>query len=140
MKAKLIDLGTGGTPVRDILLSGEDFLIGRGDDCDLPLYDPGVSRHHCLIRMRGHDATVSDLGSSNGTFVNGHRLVSQASLKTGDELQLGPCRFILDLGDDPDFQVPGSVIGDPQATTRMLKDLRRENPEAFKNPPGAPPK
>src|SRR4051794_27562312 len=139
MKAKLIDLGTGGTPVRDIPLGGEDFLIGRGEDCDLCLYDPGVSRHHCLIRMRGQEATVSDLGSSNGTFVNGHRLVSQAQLKTGDELQLGPCRFVCDLGDEPDFQVPGSASGD-QATTRMLKDLRRDNPEAFKSPPGPPPK
>lgn len=128
MKAKLIDLGANGTPVREIPLVGEDFLIGRGDDCDLCLYDPGVSRHHCLIRMRGNEATISDLGSSNGTYVNAHRLVSQSPLKTGDQVQLGPCRFIIDLGDDPDFQLPGARTDDPQATTRMLKDLKRGLP------------
>lgn len=60
---------------------------------------------------------ISDLGSSNGTFVNGNRLLSQIRLATGDEIQLGPCRFVIDLGDQPDFKVPQQRAIDSTAQT-----------------------
>ena len=52
-----------------------------------------------MIRMRGGEITLMDLGSSNGTFVNGSRVISQTALKSGDEITLGDFRFHLDLGD-----------------------------------------
>src|SRR5688572_26382944 len=139
MKAKLIDVGSTQGSVREIPLSGDEFLVGRGEDCDLCLYDPGVSRHHCLIRLRGDEATVTDLGSSNGTFVNGTRLISQLALRTGDELRVGPCQFIVDLGDDPEFRSPEMAAADFKASTATIKDLRRDDPKAFGETPGSPP-
>jgi pSer/pThr/pTyr-binding forkhead associated (FHA) protein len=128
MKQKLLEVGAADGRVREISLSGEEFLIGRGDDCDLCLHDPAISRHHCLIRMRGHETAISDLGSSNGTFINGHRLLSQTKLNTGDTVNLGPFRYVVDLGDNPDFRLPGSSGEDSQqVATRTLKDVRRQS-------------
>ena len=120
MKAKLIDLCGG--HAREILINTEDFLLGRGEDCDLALHDAEVSRHHCTIRIRGGEAVVSDLGSSNGTFVNGNRIVSQATVRTGDELKLGTFRFLIDLGDDPDFRIPDDVAADPLMATHQIRN------------------
>jgi pSer/pThr/pTyr-binding forkhead associated (FHA) protein len=124
MKQKLLEVGAVDGRVREILLTGDEFLVGRGDDCDLCLRDPEISRHHSLIRLRGHETVISDLGSSNGTFINGHRLLSQTKLSTGDEIVLGPFRYVVDLGDKPDFQFPGGVGADAQLATRTIKDMR----------------
>src|SRR5262249_45495729 len=78
---------------REIPITKDEFLIGRGTDCDLRLPDGAISRHHCLIRVRGKEATISDLGSSNGTYVNGQRVRSQAALRHGDEIALDAYRF-----------------------------------------------
>ncbi len=125
MKRKLLEVDAVDGRVREIPLSGDEFVIGRGEDCDLCLHDPEISRHHSLVRFRGNETALSDLGSSNGTFVNGHRLLSQMKLATGDEIVLGPFRYIVDLGDDPDFHLPDSMF-DPQTATRTLKDMKRK--------------
>jgi pSer/pThr/pTyr-binding forkhead associated (FHA) protein len=48
------------------------YVIGRAEDCDLCLTGevPGVSRHHCVLRVEGPTVSIRDLGSCNGTFVN----------------------------------------------------------------------
>src|SRR5262245_58829991 len=89
MTPKLIELGSDGRAAQEIHLLSDEFLIGRGADCNLRLHDVDVSRHHCLIRRRQGETTLVDLGSSNGTFVNGHRVVSQVELHPSDEIRLG---------------------------------------------------
>jgi pSer/pThr/pTyr-binding forkhead associated (FHA) protein len=125
MTAKLIEPGVGLERTREIAIPKEEFLVGRGSDCDLRVNDEDVSRHHCLIRVRGQEASLSDLGSSNGTFVNGKRVLSQVALNSGDEIRLGKCRFLVDLGD-----VPGGVAdvqsSDPLAVTRRLDKKERQ--------------
>ena len=101
MTPKLIEPAVGMVRTREISIPKEEFLIGRGSDCDLRLNDEDISRHHCLIRVRGQEATLSDLGSSNGTFVNGKRVLSQVLLRSADEIRVGGCRFLVDLGDTP---------------------------------------
>ncbi len=78
---------------REILISKDEFLIGRGADCDLRLFSETVSRHHCMIRTHGEECSLMDLGSSNGTYLNGQRVRSQTSVKYGDELQVGSFKF-----------------------------------------------
>ncbi|MFC4564083.1 FhaA domain-containing protein [Nocardiopsis mangrovi] len=63
-------------------------LLGRGTDCDLRLVDNGVSRHHAEIRVEDEEATLIDLGSTNGTFVNGQQ-VKRARLVDGTRISLG---------------------------------------------------
>jgi pSer/pThr/pTyr-binding forkhead associated (FHA) protein len=124
MSPKLIEPGSGTERTREIAIGNEEFLIGRGTDCDLRLREEDISRHHCLIHVRQKEMTLSDLGSSNGTFVNGQPVHSQARLKSGDEIQLGEkVRFVVDLGD-----VPGGVLKpeiDPQSLTRKLNKRKK---------------
>lgn len=126
MTPKLIEPGVPGRPTREIPILGEEFLIGRGADCDLRVAEQDISRHHCLIRVRGDEATVVDLGSSNGTFVNGQRVFSQAPLRSADEIRVGRCRFLVDLGDQPEaVWNPMQSEGDPMAVTRKMKAEER---------------
>ncbi|HEY1655213.1 MAG TPA: FhaA domain-containing protein [Candidatus Tumulicola sp.] len=69
--------------------------IGRGDENEVVLADPSVSRSHALLDARGVEATVRDLGSTNGTFVNGRRVEVQG-LRAGDELMFGNTRMRLE--------------------------------------------
>ncbi len=63
-------------------------LLGRGTDCDLRLVDPGVSRHHAELRVEGPQVVLVDLGSTNGTFVNGQP-VRRVELQDGTRVTLG---------------------------------------------------
>jgi predicted component of type VI protein secretion system len=63
--------------------------IGRHDDCMIRIKSSQVSRRHCELVDEGENLTLRDLGSSNGTFVNGKRVAGQKALKHGDELTLG---------------------------------------------------
>jgi pSer/pThr/pTyr-binding forkhead associated (FHA) protein len=67
---------------------GRSLRIGRSSGCDVVLTDDAVSRRHAEIALRGGLCVVRDLGSCNGTYVNG-RPVTRARLRRGDELQVG---------------------------------------------------
>src|SRR3954471_8146382 len=62
--------------------------IGR-EGCDVNLMDPEVSRRHAAIRDQGGSLAIEDLGSTNGTYVNGSRISAVTVLKDGDEVRLG---------------------------------------------------
>jgi predicted component of type VI protein secretion system len=62
--------------------------IGR-EGCDITLGDPDVSRRHAEIQVSNGDILISDLGSTNGTFVNGERIDQPRTLKDGDEVRIG---------------------------------------------------
>jgi len=107
--------------VKDGGLAGRDFefartgkyTIGRGNDCDLEIPNDlefkGVSRHHCLLDLDGLAVRVCDIGSQNGTHLNGMQIGRPASwhldeclarsspwaydVHDGDELEVGPVRF-----------------------------------------------
>ena len=65
------------------------YIIGRDDDsCDVPINDDSVSREHCKLVWIDDDWFVEDLGSMNGTFVNGHR-VDRAPLRNDDLIKAG---------------------------------------------------
>jgi len=67
--------------------------FGRTSDNDVVIYDPNVSRRHFHIVARGQDFVVEDLGSSNGTTLNGSKVKSQV-LQTGDQLSVGDAVFV----------------------------------------------
>ena len=75
-------------------LSGT-MRVGRSDENDIALNDPSVSRTHAVIDMSGPAPTVRDLGSTNGTFVNGKR-VQREVLRDGDDVRFGNTRMSFD--------------------------------------------
>ena len=75
-------------------------VMGRREDCDfrIPLGD--ISRKHCRLIKEDEALKVEDLGSSNGTYVNGKR-VHDAELAPGDTVQIGPVVFVVQLDGQP---------------------------------------
>ncbi|WP_224366127.1 FHA domain-containing protein [Hyalangium versicolor] len=72
----------------------DSVLIGRTPECDVVLYDAGVSRKHCRIFSEGNRFLIEDMGSSNGTKLNGSAITRKQSLSDGDQLTLGPVVFV----------------------------------------------
>lgn len=101
---------SGPTPFEPVPLTGR-VVVGREAGCDLWLDDPGVSRHHAAFEPTAGGARVTDLGSSNGTFLNGRRLEAPAELAEGDEVLLGHTH--LGLGRRPEEQPPPAPTGQP---------------------------
>lgn len=81
-----------GTNQRFELRHGSN-VVGRGSDSDLQLLDQGVSRRHLDIQFDGHRATAYDLGSTNGTAINGHEVGSHV-LRHGDVVRVGHTRMV----------------------------------------------
>ena len=69
-------------------LDKRKVLVGRSRECDIQLADPNVSRRHAELRQEGTTYWVVDLGSTNGTEVNGRRL-KRAKLRDGDTITFG---------------------------------------------------
>ena len=65
------------------------LVIGRAPDSNVPLNDTLASRHHARIEMQGNVFMVTDLGSTNGTLVNGQRIQQPQPLHDGDEIRIG---------------------------------------------------
>ncbi|MGZ4176411.1 MAG: FHA domain-containing protein, partial [Solirubrobacteraceae bacterium] len=63
--------------------------LGRSRQCDVTVDDPNVSRTHAEVRPRGGSWVLSDLGSTNGSRLNGRRVEGTEVLKPGDEIELG---------------------------------------------------
>ena len=69
------------------------FLIGREQDCHLRPNSESVSRHHCCFTLDAFCLRLRDLGSTNGTLVNGDAITGQVRLKPGDRVTVGPLEF-----------------------------------------------
>ncbi len=76
----------------EVSLDRERIVIGRGRKADLALAEATISRSHAAIGFDGQAFYVEDLGSTNGTLVNGAKVTKQA-LKCDDEIQMGKLRI-----------------------------------------------
>jgi pSer/pThr/pTyr-binding forkhead associated (FHA) protein len=121
LQARLIERGPTPEQTRQVPLKPGEFLIGRGPDCDLRLPISAVSRHHCIIRLTDTEASLLDLGSSNGTYLNGQRVRSQAALHSGDDLAIGNCHFLVDLGDNEAANLESLDANAGAATLKLRK-------------------
>lgn len=78
---------------RELRLCTGENIVGRGPDALLRLDAPGISRRHARIVVDGEGtAVIEDLGSKNGTFVQGERLAAARRLASGDAVAFGPVR------------------------------------------------
>ncbi len=82
-------------PVLALPTADGPVTLGRSRDCDCVLAEPSVSRRHAELRREGGRWLLRDLGSRNGTRVNGVRLLDEAEVWPGDRVSLGDARFRL---------------------------------------------
>ena len=68
-------------------------VIGRARDATIRVDSGGVSRHHARILVNGNEARIEDLGSKNGTFIDGQPVTSPSLLNDGSEVRIGPVAF-----------------------------------------------
>ncbi len=98
-----------------------ELIIGR-ENADLTVDDAQVSRRHAAVRLKGRHLEVEDLGSANGTFVNGTRIEDPVTIGGGAKIRVGQTEFevrgvLPTSGGKHDLtQAAGSPIADPQAT------------------------
>ena len=86
---------------------GRTLIVGRTDDCDLPIADPTVSRRHAELDLTESGLRLRDAGSTNGTFVDGRR-VSEAVALPGAQIAFGKVGFeLLDEQARPVLSLPG---------------------------------
>lgn len=99
MKVKLKILG-GSHDGKELKIEVPEFIIGRGDDAHLRPKSDLISRQHCAVVIGESGASVRDMGSRNGTFLNGERIEGEQQLKLGDHLRVGKLEFevIIDHG------------------------------------------
>lgn len=74
-------------------LHGDGIVLGRASHVDLPLEDVYVSDEHARIELDGDGWVVRDLGSTNGTFLNGAKVARATPITAGDQLRLGKTRI-----------------------------------------------
>jgi pSer/pThr/pTyr-binding forkhead associated (FHA) protein len=89
--------------------------LGRHDDCAIRIKSAQVSRRHCELFEVGGQLMLRDLGSSNGTFVNGKRVTGEQSLKHGDELTVGAVTLRVAKLGQPAMPHPASPDSKPKA-------------------------
>ena len=94
---------------REYLLAEGETVIGRGQQCGLRIPSEQVSRVHARVRIDGGSVTIEDLGSKNGTLVNGTKLVGPAALADGDEVWFGAWRAVFRRTSADDSTRSGSL-------------------------------
>jgi pSer/pThr/pTyr-binding forkhead associated (FHA) protein len=100
MKVQLIVV-QGKAEGKTIPLTGPVFRIGRGETCHLRPNSERVSREHAEFLVTANSVTIRDLGSRNGTLVNGKALTQEVPLKDRDQVQVGPLTFAVSILDAP---------------------------------------
>ena len=119
--------------------------IGR-EGCDINIADPEVSRNHATLRSEGGAVAIEDLGSTNGTYVNGERISGLRTLAEGDEVRLGNTVWKLQaaaqktaVADAPAAPAPPQVTAARQVPVEPPTEQRPAEPAAPKPPAPAPP-
>jgi pSer/pThr/pTyr-binding forkhead associated (FHA) protein len=119
---------------KTVVLPPGEYFIGRGAECHIRPNSDWVSRQHCLLRVAVDTAFLKDLGSRNGTLVNGVLLIGgEQELRHGDQVQFGPLVFEVQYEDTP---APAAVEGlfddetPREGRTAELPALKLPKPEA----------
>jgi pSer/pThr/pTyr-binding forkhead associated (FHA) protein len=94
---------------KSFLFPPGEYIFGRGPECHIQPNSDWVSRQHCILRVTPESIFVRDLGSLNGTLVNGLRVRGEQQLGPGDQLQVGPLVFEIRLDVVPPTPAPAEA-------------------------------
>lgn len=97
-----------GEEVARVPLSAASMVIGRDPSADIHLDNLALSRRHAQLEQRGPDVWIRDLGSQNGTYVNGERVDGERALQNGDSVELG--RYTISIAGPEQSPVASPVV------------------------------
>jgi hypothetical protein len=106
-------------------LSKTEFVIGRGEDCDIVLPDRQVSRHHFRVVRDDDGYNVEDLGSKNGTYINGAPVRGSMQLQDGDEIQVALSVRLMFVGAEATLPLTQEMLRVAQPGLRLNKSQRQ---------------
>jgi len=115
MITKLI-VATGKSAGRSISIKRNKLLIGRAEECDVRPLSEDVSRRHCAVHVGPADVWVEDLGSRNGTFVNGVRIAAKTKVASGDLIRVGALELTVSCSE------PAATGGDQDVSKWLMAD------------------
>lgn len=121
---------SGPTPGVTFPLEGDQLIIGRDATNSIAINDAEISRKHSRLSFQGGKYVLEDLGSTNGTFVNGQRLAGPVVLKPGDVVSLGEQIVLMYDAINAD---PGATIASPRQAVRQAPP--RMAPQPVSQPP-----
>ncbi|MBV9283657.1 MAG: FHA domain-containing protein [Acidimicrobiia bacterium] len=109
---------------RLVPLSSDRTTIGRAPSNDVAIdADATVSKLHAVLVRYGDEYAVRDVGSSNGTFLNGERVVSEIRLRPGDEIRAGETRLVFRAQGGAELEATAAAEGPPRLTRREQEVL-----------------
>jgi pSer/pThr/pTyr-binding forkhead associated (FHA) protein len=112
------------------LADGQEILIGRSSELDMVLVEEMVSRKHARIALADGVISIADLGSTNGTFVNGEK-VDRGTLKEGDRVLIGTNILkVISLAQDEEQKLDLKAVAAGRVTARQRATLNRSGDEA----------
>lgn len=124
-KCAVLNVMNDDSVVETVALLEQLTIIGR-ERCDIVLDDEEVSSSHCQIQKFGKDYHLFDLHSTNGTFVNGQRIV-KSKLAEGDRLRIGKAEFLFALSEPANPVVFENIVGlEPENYPKPSSDMEKE--------------
>lgn len=111
---------------KDIKIKGSQFLIGRAEDCQLRSNSEKISRHHCLITHEDGLLSIRDMGSKNGTYVNGEKIFGEQELNNHDHLVIGSMEF--------DVIIEAEIKGDKKPKVKSIAEAAARTAEGAHDP------
>lgn len=121
MQASLVMFKANGER-KDFPLTKSVAIVGRKNTCDLRIPLGAVSRQHFQIEQDGGALKLKDLGSSNGTYHNGERVL-EAELEAGDKVQVGPVTFIVEIDGMPKDIEPVKTVLPEQSDVQSAAEV-----------------
>jgi pSer/pThr/pTyr-binding forkhead associated (FHA) protein len=120
---------------KTILFGPGDYFLGRGPECYLRFNSEWVSRQHCLLHVGTTHGMVRDLGSRNGTLVNGVLLAGEHTLSQGDLVQIGPVVFEVSLEEGPGGPTGSSTTLQPPSDVELPMLPKKAEDTTTQHPP-----
>lgn len=112
---------------KSLPLQSNVTVIGRRHSCDLRIRLMSVSRRHCQLNRDGGVLQIRDLGSRNGTYLNGKR-IDEAVVQAGDSIEIGPLAFVLQI--DGQLESPVEPGPDSAVQKQPQEDVQIEDSAA----------
>ena len=119
----------------NIPVKGPKFTIGRDKSCNLRPNQDLVSKNHCWFEVADEAVILRDLGSTNGTYVNGDRLLTPVKLKDGDQVRVGGLVFAVKIVGAAKTSAPQSHSSADEAFAWLMDDSSHDGAPA--EPDGA---